>query len=229
MNANVKEFFSYFFGGELIKKIMSGITKEGAGQIAQKTSETIKTRLGGLGVNDEFLALKATAEAIKSGVTHQQILKIAEVIASYPRIEQKNKIVRILGFGEKEEEETSAITEGEGKNKKETKVTKKIFKSQGTDLIIALAPMDKEQIKKIFDSFGASVTSSDVAKEIINLTKGVVKKTIKNLYQTIDPKAKKAVENFDSWLGKDEHNLRQIMAIRKCKRPSKKNYFIFWR
>ncbi len=231
----IVEFLSFFFGGEVLRKLFSGLTKKATEVAGEKAHEALKTHFGGFGINDEMLALDGAARVavLDHKVKPEEIVKIANVIKSYERLEQRTKIIRIFGGDEIEVTESVTKKRGDGKDAKEKTTTEKTTKNvRGGALIAMLAPLSEEQIKSVLEGFGTTIAPSDVVREMAKTLRDLATETNGQFHLT--DKATAIVNSIDDWFGQEVggqriHNLRDVMAKKKANMPGKYNIFIFWR
>lgn len=174
-----------------------------------KGIEFLKSKMFGIGTNDEHLFLSAAAYAADMGwVTLDQLVKIYEVIGSYPE-SQRNRIVGTIG---KEEEDVitqspklDPVTKEQVKDKKGQVVMEKTsFRAniKGAKMLGLLGKLEKDQIKEFLRTSGASAKFMDgVTEEIRNTSRKVENSKIKKDGDLLFAK--------ETWLEKKARELKE--------------------
>lgn len=179
----------------------------GAGKIAQEQGqEYLKSKVFGLGTNDENLFLSACSYAVKKKlITSEELLKVCKVIDSYTP-SQRSRIIGTLSKGEEEVAIESEKIGDDGNVVVDPKTNEAImdkikFKAniKGAEILGLLGKLNEEEIKKIFNSSGAAASVMDDLRK--------QKEAIDKILES--SQFKKDAENFftkETWL---ERKLRE--------------------
>ena len=139
--------FSWLKGSFLHEAVWGGL-REGKDAVKEtlksRTAEKVKSRMGGIGSIDEFLACDAAVIARRDGVSIEKIIEIAEVIWSFP-VSKRNKITNVIGQGEQLRTTPEAI---EVKNSKSIKKPKKEDKKKDAKDGEGEEKSKKDEVKK---------------------------------------------------------------------------------
>lgn len=161
------------------------------GQTAeQKGGDYLKSKLFGIGTNDEHLFLAACAYAVEQKmITSEELIKVCEVIDSYSS-SQRNRIIGIIGKVEEsiasespkadEKDSKDSKDPKDSKDSKDKKTDKPVVGKaniKGAQILAMLAKLDKKAMKKVLDTSGASVTATDRLKHTIKETTKKVEKS----------------------------------------------------
>jgi hypothetical protein len=144
----------------------------------EKGSEYLKSKIFGLGTNDEHLFLSACAYAVKEkGVTSQEIAKICRAIDSFKK-SQRDKIIETIGKDEIEvssetpkiDKDGNVVTDKKTGKPVMTKTTSKA-NVKGAEMLAMMAKMNPTGIKQILGTSGASASFIvDLKKKVATAT-----------------------------------------------------------
>ncbi len=134
------------------------------GKVAEeKGIELLKSKMFGVGTNDEHLFLSACAYALEQKMlTEAELSKVCKVLNSYES-SQRSRIIGIIGKEESEvsvetpklDKDGNLVTEkktGKVVNQKTTEKTN----LKGARMLAMLAKLSEEEIKKVLDASGSS-------------------------------------------------------------------------
>ena len=116
------------------------------GQVAQEhTGEYLKSKIFGIGTNDEYLFLSACSYALENeNVTSEELGRVLKVIDSYSSF-QRSRIIGIIG---KEEEDVTMENNGVKTSYKANK--------KGAKILAMLTKLNDDEIKNFLATSGAS-------------------------------------------------------------------------
>lgn len=154
----------------------------GAGKIVEEQGqEYLKSKVFGLGTNDENLFLSACAYAVREKlITSDELLKVCQVIDSYTP-SQRSRIIGTLSKGEEEVtikgkkigDDGNVVIDPKTNNEVIVEISSKV-NLKGAQILGLLGKLNEEEIRKIFDSSGASSSvMDDLRKQKAAITKVV--------------------------------------------------------
>ncbi len=143
-------------GGSILSGGIEGLVNsflQSAGKVAQEQGvEYLKSKMFGIGTNDEQLFLSACSYALNNSmITKSKLSRIVNVICSYPA-SQQSRIIRIIGKGEDE----LIMPQDFKKNDDKKKPVFAKANIKGAEILVMLSKFNDKEMKEILDAAGVS-------------------------------------------------------------------------
>jgi hypothetical protein len=143
-------------GGSVLSGGVEGLVislLQSAGKVAQEQGvEYLKSKMFGIGTNDEQLFLSACSYALNNAmITETELSRVINVIRSYSS-SQQSRIIRIIGKGEDE----LIMPQDSKKNDDKKKPVSAKANIKGAEILVMLSKFSNKKMKEILDAAGVS-------------------------------------------------------------------------
>lgn len=143
-------------GGSVLSGGVEGLVislLQSAGKVAQEQgAEYLKSKMFGIGTNDEQLFLSACSYALNNAmITETELSRVINVIRSYSS-SQQSRIIRIIGKGEDE----LIMPQDSKKNDDKKKPISAKANIKGAEILVMLSKFSNKKMKEILDAAGVS-------------------------------------------------------------------------